>query len=58
MSGHLELLVFGLLVAVTGLVLLSHILRVPHPVFLVVGGLVLSLIPGLPEIQPPPDLSS
>ena len=58
MSGHLELLVFGLLVAVTGLVLLSHIVRVPYPVFLVLGGLVLSLIPGLPEIQPPPDLSS
>jgi monovalent cation/hydrogen antiporter len=56
MPEHLEFMIFGLLVAVTGLVLLSQILRVPYPVFLVVGGLVLSLIPGLPEIELPPDL--
>jgi NhaP-type Na+/H+ or K+/H+ antiporter len=56
MPDHLEFMIFGLLVAVTGLVLLSQILRVPYPVFLVVGGLVLSLIPGLPEIELPPDL--
>jgi Na+/H+ antiporter len=56
MPEHLGFMIFGLLVAVTGLVLLSQILRVPYPVFLVVGGLVLSLIPGLPEIELPPDL--
>src|SRR3954453_1280203 len=56
MPDHLEFMIFGLLVAGTGLVLLSQILRVPYPVFLVVGGLVLSLIPGLPEIELPPDL--
>jgi hypothetical protein len=30
MSGYLELLVFGLLVAVAGLVMLSSVLRVPY----------------------------
>jgi Na+/H+ antiporter len=56
MPEHLELIIFGLLVAVAGFVLLSHILRVPYPIFLVVGGLALSLVPGLPSIELPPDL--
>ncbi len=56
MPAHLELIVFGLLVAVAGFVLLSHVLRVPYPVFLVIGGLAVSLIPGLPAIALPPDL--
>jgi len=45
-----------LLVAVTSFVLLASISRVPYPVFLVVGGLALSLVPGLPAIELPPDL--
>jgi len=56
MPAHLELIIFGLLVAVTGLVALSHVLRVPYPIFLVIGGLALSLVPGLPEIELPPEL--
>src|SRR5919205_323287 len=56
MSEHLGLLIFGLLVAVAAFVGLSRLLRVPYPVFLVVGGLLLSLIPGLPEVELPPDL--
>jgi monovalent cation/hydrogen antiporter len=56
MPGHLELLVFGLLVAVAGLVMLSNVSRVPYPVFLVLGGLVLGLIPIVPDIALPPDL--
>jgi NhaP-type Na+/H+ or K+/H+ antiporter len=56
MPAHLELIIFGLLVAVTSFVLLASISRVPYPVFLVVGGLALSLVPGLPAIELPPDL--
>jgi monovalent cation/hydrogen antiporter len=56
MPGHLELLIFGLLVAVAVLVMLSRLFKVPYPVFLVTGGLLLSLVPGLPEVELPPDL--
>ena len=38
MVEHFELVVFGLLVAVAGLVLLSDVLEVPYPIFLVLGG--------------------
>ena len=50
MVDHFELVVFGLLVAVAGLVLLSDVLEVPYPIFLVLGGLVLGFIPGVPEV--------
>ena len=56
MSGHLDLLIFGLLVAVEVLVMLARLLKVPYPVFLVLGGLGLSFVPGLPEVELPPDL--
>ncbi len=56
MTGHLELWILGLLVAVTGLVLLANYFRVPYPIFLVLGGLALSLIPAVPTIQLPPNL--
>src|SRR5215212_10451949 len=56
MLEHLELVIFGLLVAVAGLVQLSYALKVPDPVFLVLGGLALGLIPGLPMIELPPEL--
>jgi Na+/H+ antiporter len=56
MPAHLELLIFGLLVAVAVLVGLSRLFRVPYPVFLVIGGLLLSLVPGLPTVELPPDL--
>ncbi|MDQ3284255.1 MAG: hypothetical protein M3P92_00815 [Actinomycetota bacterium] len=42
--------------AVAGLVLLSDILEVPHPIFLVLGGLVLGFIPGVPEVELAPEL--
>src|SRR5215207_2838990 len=56
MTGHLELWVFGLLVAVAALVMLSNVSRVPYPVFLVLGGLALGFIPVVPGIELPPDL--
>lgn len=46
----------GLLVAVAGLALLARKLQVPYPILLVIGGLVLALIPGLPRVRLNPDL--
>ena len=48
---HTVEIILGLLVAVAALALLARKLRVAYPILFVIGGLVLGLIPGLP--QPP-----
>jgi CPA1 family monovalent cation:H+ antiporter len=50
----LELL--GLLVALGALLALSPTLRLPLPILLVLGGVVLGFIPDLPHVALPPDL--
>nr|WP_311181746.1 cation:proton antiporter [Hymenobacter volaticus] len=50
------LLVLGLLFAMLLLVMLSQKLRISYPIFLVLAGLALSFIPGLPVITIDPDL--
>jgi len=50
-----ELIMF-LLVAVVLVVLLSRKLGLPDPVFLVIGGLLLSFVPGLPKVHLNPEL--
>src|SRR6476661_2448676 len=50
------LLILGLLFAVFLLVMLGQRLRISYPIFLVLGGLGLSFIPGLPRIGIEPDL--
>src|SRR5216110_2488436 len=49
-------LVLGLLAAVATLALLSRKLPFPFPIVLVVGGLLLSLIPGLPRVRVTPEV--
>jgi monovalent cation/hydrogen antiporter len=49
-------LVLLLLVLVTALTIIARRLTVPYPIVMVLGGLVLSTIPGLPEFELPPDL--
>ncbi len=49
-------LVIGLLSAVAALVLIADRIAVPYPVLLVIGGLVLGFIPGLPSVAINPDL--
>src|SRR5467141_2507766 len=49
-------LVLGLLAAVAALGLLSRRVPVPYPILLVIGGLVLALIPGLPRVRLNPEL--
>lgn len=49
-------LIFALLGAVAALATLANRLRVPYPVLLVLGGLGLAFVPGLPRVRLEPDL--
>ena len=50
------LFVISLLFAVMLLVILGQKLRIAYPIFLVIGGLLISLIPGTPRVGISPDL--
>src|SRR3954453_9849991 len=50
----LQLLV--LLVAGAALLLLAEPLRIPYPILLVLGGLGLGFVPGLPDVTLPPEV--
>lgn len=52
----MEVIVLGLLALVAGLALLGRKLPVPYPILLVIGGALLSLVPGLPIIHLNPEL--
>jgi Na+/H+ antiporter len=54
--GDFEIFIAVLFVSVAGLNALAHWLSVPYPIPLVLGGLVLGLMPGIPEIELEPDL--
>jgi CPA1 family monovalent cation:H+ antiporter len=51
-----ELLLLLLMVAVAGLSILARPLGVPYPILLVLGGLLLGFLPGLPAVELPPEL--
>jgi Na+/H+ antiporter len=51
-----ELLLLLLMVAVAGLSILARPLGVPYPILLVLGGLLLGFVPGLPVVRLPPEL--
>ena len=51
-----SLLLAGLLAAGLVLLSISQFVRVPYPIVLVLGGLGIAFIPGMPEIELPPDL--
>jgi monovalent cation/hydrogen antiporter len=51
-----ELLILVLLVALPGLSVIARLLDVPYPILLVLGGLVLGILPGLPDPRLEPDL--
>jgi len=46
----------GLLVAVAAMLALAPSVRIPYPILLVLGGLALGFVPGMPEIDLPPEL--
>jgi Na+/H+ antiporter len=54
--GEVELILVSLLVAVAGLATAARVTHVPYPIVLVVGGLALGFIPGLPEAELEPEL--
>jgi CPA1 family monovalent cation:H+ antiporter len=51
-----ELVLVILLVAVAGLAAAARAANIPYPIVLVVGGLVLGFVPGLPDVQLAPEL--
>jgi Na+/H+ antiporter len=53
---HNAELVLALLIAVAALVTIARRLGIAYPIFLVIGGLVLGLVPGLPRIHVEPDV--
>jgi CPA1 family monovalent cation:H+ antiporter len=54
--GEPELLLLMLMVAVGGLSVLAGAVGVPYPIVLVLGGLVLGFVPGVPPAELPPEL--
>ena len=55
-GAHEELQLLAILVAAAALLLLADPLRIPYPILLVVGGLLLGFTPGVPDLVLPPDL--
>jgi CPA1 family monovalent cation:H+ antiporter len=53
---HFELVLFGLLVAVSALAVVARLVRVPYPILLVIGGVAIGFIPGIPDIELDPDI--
>jgi monovalent cation/hydrogen antiporter len=55
-GAHQELELLALLIGVGALLALAPTLRVPLPVLLVAGGILLGFTPGLPHVALPPDV--
>src|SRR5262249_14559634 len=46
----------ALLVAVAGMLAFAPVLRIPYPILLVLGGLAIGLVPGMPTVELKPEL--
>jgi monovalent cation/hydrogen antiporter len=53
---HDSLVLLGLLAAVAAMLAAAPTLHVPYPILLVLGGLALGFVPGMPELELPPEL--
>ena len=53
---HTELIIAGLLFATAALVTVARVLNVPYPIFLVIGGLAIGFVPGMPHVELEPEL--
>ena len=53
---NLEIIIAALFISAAGLNVLARWLDVPYPIPLVIGGLLLGLIPGMPDVELDPDL--
>ena len=56
LSTHLELQLLALLIALAAMLVVSTAVRLPLPILLVGGGLLLSFAPGFPQVTLPPQL--
>jgi CPA1 family monovalent cation:H+ antiporter len=54
--GEIQIFVAALLVSVAVLNAAANWLRIPYPIVLVIGGLLLGLVPGIPQLELDPDL--
>jgi len=53
---HDQLILLALLAVLAALLIAAPKLHVPYPIFLVLGGLALGFVPGMPTITLPPDV--
>ena len=53
---HDQLILVALLAVLAALLIAAPKLRVPYPIFLVLGGLALGFVPGMPTITLPPEV--
>jgi len=51
-----SLVLVGLLASAAALLALAELVRIPYPIPLVLGGLALGFLPGMPRIELPPDV--
>jgi Na+/H+ antiporter len=56
LSNEEQLVLLVLIVAVGMLLVVAPALRIPYPILLVVGGVGVGFLPGMPELELPPDL--
>jgi CPA1 family monovalent cation:H+ antiporter len=55
-GAHTEIILAGLLLAVATLVTVARVVNVPYPIFLVLGGLAIGAVPGIPNVELEPGL--
>ena len=53
---HAGELILGLMVAVAALSTIARLIGVPYPILLVIGGVIIGALPGLPDVEMDPDL--
>jgi Na+/H+ antiporter len=53
---HDELLLLALLAVLAVFLIAAPVLRIPYPIFLVLGGLALGFVPGVPSLALPPQV--
>ena len=53
---HDQLLLMALLGGLAAFLIAAPLLRIPYPILLVLGGLALGFVPGVPELALPPDV--
>jgi monovalent cation/hydrogen antiporter len=53
---HDQLILLALLAALAALLIAAPKFRIPYPIFLVLGGLALGFVPGMPTITLPPEV--